>query len=198
MLPTSSIRGSRRFRLTASQCAAAAHHSRGAACLLVAALVAVAACGSVDSAPLSARNDVGGNGAVGGTGGTTGGAGGVSGEMSVAGAGGNAGGAPAAAGSSGSAGQGGAGAGAGGSSAGMDGAGNHPWTAPACSTSTVGTVCTESNGSPVELTVDGGVPGSGVNSWRCESGCRTPGPNVPCTSTDNHVYCVASCADCRR
>lgn len=186
-----SIRGSRPFRLIPSHRAAAAHHSRGAATLLVAALaVALGACGTVDSAPLSARTDAGGNGAIGGQGGTTG-AGGVSGEIGVAGAGGNDDGAAAAAGSSASAGAGGT------SSGGTDGAGNHPWTAPACPVATAGTPCLESDGGYVELTVDGGVPGSGVNSWRCDTACRNPGTTVPC-ATSGHIYCVASCSDCRR
>jgi hypothetical protein len=177
-------------------CDSAAHHSRAAAWLLAAALVALGACGTVDVAP-SAKDGAGGNGAAGA--GAPDGAAGGGGSFSAAG---GAGGATLAAGSSGGTSSGGAGGGASSGSAGaggQGGEGNHPWTAPVCSNLGQQTPCHEPDGGFVELTVDGGVPGSGINSWRCETNCSLPSSQqVPCTGSSNHTYCVATCEDCRR
>jgi len=147
--------------------------------LVVALTVLAGACGSVTTAATDARNDAaGGAGAAGGE---------------------------AAAGTSGLGGRGGAGGelgGRGGATAGTlgtAGAGGtapavRPWNAPICAVGT-GTRCPGSfDGGVVEITVDGGVPGSGVNSWLCEYNC-TAEPVLPCTRP-GHVYCVADCSQC--
>ncbi len=149
--------------------------------LLALAVVAVAACGTVEAEP-TAKDGAGGNGAA-SVGGSAGGAGGAGGEIGGAGEAGHAG-ASGAAGTTGSAGAGGATA---------SGAGG----GPGASSSPVCTMNYDEAGACAAL----------VNGAPCYSRCREVGgehlyATSPCVSfvsgstTLVHHYCVASCSQC--
>ncbi|HET7485824.1 MAG TPA: hypothetical protein VFJ64_10690 [Solirubrobacterales bacterium] len=158
--------------------------------LLVALLVASSACGTVESAPLSAKNDAGGNSAAGVSGGTTDGAAGGAGTNDAGGAGGNA--VASSAGSWGSSGSTGAGGSIGGSS-GTGGAGGAPLgvtDVPAC----------PYDWSVVRGCLDPATHGGKiVNGSPCDVCHDSSGALLRC-STDPRpgarIYCVSDCSQC--
>jgi hypothetical protein len=167
-----------------------AHHSRAAACLLAAALVALGACGTVDVAP-SAKG-AGGNGVAGA--GAPAGAAGGGGSFSAAG---GAGGAPvAAAGSSGEASSGGA---AGGAMAGGAGGGASSGGAGGVAGGSAGAPGVSDVQCPSELTVRRGCAGQIINGSPCDV-CQDGGGALLRCSTDPRagarMYCVPDCSYC--
>jgi hypothetical protein len=166
----------------------AAHHSRSAAAvwLLAAALVAVAACGTVDAAP-SAENDAGGNGAA-SVGGAPGGAGGAGGSGG-AGEAGHAG-APGISGTTGGAGEGGHGGAP--SSGGMAGAPSSGGTGGA-------RLGVSDVACPYDWAVQRGCPGQNVNGSPCDVCHDAGGAPLRCSTNPAagaRAYCVPDCSQC--
>jgi hypothetical protein len=166
----------------------AAHHSRAAAWLLAAALVAVGACGTVDVAP-SAKDGAGGNGAAGA--GAPDGAAGGGGSFSAAG---GAGGATVAGGSGGAAGSSSGGAGGaelGGHGGAISGTSGHAGQGGSPGVSDV--QC------PYDVTVQRGCPGQIIDSSPCDV-CHDGGGSLLRCSTDPRpgarMYCVPDCSYC--